>query len=87
MVARVLGIAKLDFTTKDGNVVKGTKFHCAFKDESIEGTAVDTFFVNADSSISKMIEGVTINCDVDMTFNQKGRLEGIKLLGNNTAKV
>ena len=85
MQSKVLGVQRLDFQTETGSAVKGVKLHCMFPDENVEGFAVDSFFVNADSILAKSAESLTPNADVDLTFNRRGRLAEIKPIISNAA--
>jgi len=78
MRAKVLGIQKLDFSDGSGNTVKGTKIYCAFSDENVDGKMTDNYFIRSDSSIDT--SEVTVNCDVEIYYNRKGKLSSLKVL-------
>ena len=76
MLVQVLGVANIDFTTKEGQAVKGTSLYVAYEAEGVEGLKADRFFVRDGVAIPKEMK---INDMLEVDFNNRGKLEGIKL--------
>jgi hypothetical protein len=86
MQARILGMHRMDFTTAEGRI-NGTKVHYAYPDENVKGLAVNTFFVSADNKLFTALEDAILNTDVDISFNQKGKVVSIQRINNGAAKA
>jgi hypothetical protein len=44
MLAKVIGVKKVDYTNKSGKAVKGQEIHIAFKSEEVIGLATEKIF-------------------------------------------
>lgn len=74
---KIVGIEKLNFTAKDGNIVKGTRFHCITTKNYVNGNAVDTVFVGDDVNI----DGVAIGSTVEFsTAFRSRRISSVNLI-------
>lgn len=56
MVVQIIGRQTLDFTTKEGQLIKGTNLFVAYKDENTEGLKADKFFVRDGIVIPKELK-------------------------------
>lgn len=75
------GVQPMDFTTNDGDQIKGIKLHVSFQDENVMGYACDTKFLTAQACKNL---GITVDYlepmigqVVDIETNLKGRVTGI----------
>lgn len=76
MVVQIIGRQTLDFTTKEGQLIKGTNLFVAYKDENTEGLKADRFFVRDGVVIPKELK---MNDKADVFFDHRGKVEGIVL--------
>lgn len=76
MLMQVLGKQQLDFSTKDGQVIKGTNLFVAYKNENTEGLKADKIFVREGIVLPK---DMTINSKVEISFDNRGKIEEINL--------
>ena len=74
MVVQVIGKQHLDFTTREGQSVKGTNLFVAYKAENIEGLKADKIFVRDGISIPKEMK---MNDKLDISFDNRGKIEAI----------
>ena len=77
MEVKITGVQVIDFTNQDGERIAGTKIHFAYKEDNVNGMAVDTVFVRKDSPIST--DGLAPNVGAVMHFNRKGKLTGLQV--------
>jgi hypothetical protein len=77
MIVQVIGKQALDFTTKEGQLIKGTNLYVAYKEENTEGLKADRFFVRDGVVIPKEMK---INDKLDIGFNNRGKIEAINLM-------
>lgn len=72
MIVKFLGLNKINFISRDGNPVKGTKIYVSLpltaKDETWEGARVDTIWVGEDSGLKIP----TMKCGEDYNFVFEG---------------
>jgi hypothetical protein len=76
MVVQVIGRQTLDFTTKEGQLIKGTNLYVAYKKDSVEGLMADKIFVRDEISIPKELK---MNDKLDISFDNRGKIEKISL--------
>lgn len=74
MIMRVRGVQKLDFVSNDGKRVEGCNLFLSHADEHVVGERVTKVFVNASVELPK---DVKIGDEVNISFTNKGRVEGI----------
>jgi len=72
MKIKVVGIQNIDYINKAGRHVSGVNIHAMYTDNRTEGYAVDKFYLPADFP---NLENVKINSDVDVYFNQYGKVD------------
>lgn len=76
LVVQVIGKQILDFTTRDGQMIRGTNLYVAYKEANTEGLKADKIFVRDGIEIPKEMK---INDKLDISFNNRGKIEEIKL--------
>lgn len=76
MLVQILGKQTLDFTTRDGQLIKGTNLYVAYQQEDIVGLKSDKFFVRDGIIIPKELK---INDKAEVYFDHRGKVEGIDL--------
>lgn len=76
MLVQILGKQILDFTTRDGQLIKGTNLYVAYQQEDIVGLKSDKFFVRDGIIIPKELK---INQKAEVYFDHRGKVEGIDL--------
>lgn len=76
MLVQILGKQILDFTTRDGQLIKGTNLYVAYQQEDIVGLKSDKFFVRDGIIIPKELK---INDKAEVYFDHRGKVEGIDL--------
>jgi len=74
MKAKLLGTRQLDFTSKDGNQIKGTNLFLAFPEDGVTGHATDKIFIRSDISLPA---GMKVGGEIQVFFNRKGRVEAV----------
>jgi len=74
MKAKLLGTRQLDFTSKDGNHIKGINLYIAFPEDGVTGHATDKIFIKPDISLPT---GIKVNSDIQIFFNRKGKVEAV----------
>ena len=74
MQVNILGVAAVDFTTKDGKHIKGNSIYVTFPDESVTGEKAERLFLKENI---KLPSGVKIGDAVEVTFDMRGRPEAI----------
>ena len=70
MVAKVVGFERVEFPTKDGDMIKGTRVYVTYENKFISGKGTD-FKYFADNSDIKLPEFV-IGKDYDFVYQEKG---------------
>ena len=76
MIVQVIGRQFLDFTTKEGQLIKGTKLFLAYQKENVEGLVADKIFVRDGITIPKEMK---MNDKLDITFDNRAKIEKISL--------
>ncbi len=69
----LLGYKNLDFTNKEGELVKGTQAFVSFAEEGVEGKRADKLFFRDGLELPNLKPGMTI----DVVFNRKGKPEQV----------
>lgn len=72
MKVKVVGIQKIDYTNKAGRHVSGVNLHAMYTDNRTDGYAVDKFYLASDFP---NLDQVKVNADVDVYFNQYGKVD------------
>ena len=70
---QVIGIEKIDFKTRDGDVIRGHRLHLAFEKKDIEGLAVENVFVK--ESIS--LDDIQVGDNVLLFYNKYGKVADV----------
>ena len=73
MLAKLIGISEINFTSNDGKQIEGHKIFVCHKDDNVTGLKTDSFFVRNDIKLSD----VKINDEVNIYFNSKGKIEAV----------
>ena len=80
MKAKVVGTQILNFTNHDtGEIVKGVKLHCTYKDPDVNGEFCESFFVPDRLEIPG-INDVKPGMEVDFERNRKGKACSFKIM-------
>lgn len=74
MLAKFLGLAKVNFTNPNGEMIKGNTIYCAFKDENVEGLKTERFFLKEGIEFPEC----KINDNIELVFNMRGKVEMIR---------
>lgn len=85
MKAQVVGMEKVDYTSKKTNKdVKGVKLHCLIDGNSnTDGAAVDTFFISLNEKnveVSHTLKNIKLNSYINVSYNRFGFVDDILLL-------
>lgn len=72
MKVKVVGIQRIDYTNKAGRHVSGVNLHAMYADNRTDGYAVDKFYLASDFP---NLDQVKVNSDVDVYFNQYGKVD------------
>lgn len=73
MKAKILGYSPVKFKTPDGNLIEGTTLSVGYPDEHTTGMRADRFYVKKEIEIPQ----VKIGEDINIFFNQRGKVEAI----------
>lgn len=76
MIFTILGKQTLDFTTKDGQNIKGVNLYVGYKDQNTEGLKADKVFVRDGIAIPAEMK---MNDKVQISFDNRGKVEQISL--------
>lgn len=80
----LIGVQPMDFTTNEGDQIKGIKVHVSYQDENVMGYACEAKFLNAQAcknlgisvdSLEPLIGEV-----VEIDTNIKGKITAIKAI-------
>ena len=74
MQVQILGFQMVDFTTKKGDVIRGSNLFVGWEDENVTGMHTEKFFVKDGIELPK---DTKINDSVDLSFNMHGKVEAI----------
>lgn len=72
MKIKVVGIQKIDYTNKTGRHITGVNLHAMYQNNRTEGFEVDKFYLASDFP---NLEQVKVNSEVDVYFNQYGKVD------------
>ena len=79
MKVRVLGVSKVDYVSqRTGEPVKGVSLHSAFKDQNVDGEAVDNIFVSDRLGIVG-ISSIKPGDTVDVEYGRRGSIANVTL--------
>lgn len=77
MTVKLLGVQELDFSTREGDTIKGLKLHFSYLDLKVHGVKVDTKFIssaaldNLSLSSSDFFQAIGHDIDLNTDFNGK----------------
>lgn len=74
MVVQVIGYSDVDFANKEGQHIKGKNIYMAFPDENCIGLCAQKVFIKDSVPFPKDFK---INDRVNLSFNHKGKVEGV----------
>lgn len=78
---RIRGIEKIHFTTKDGQLISGNRFHTGEDipaDRGV-GEATDKFFLS-DAKIAQLDFTPAVGMNVDVLYSRYGKVIALRLL-------
>jgi hypothetical protein len=75
MQVKLLGTRALDFSSNDGDAIKGLQLFICFPEESVAGEMTDKLFIREGFAIPTTCKPGDI---LDISFNRKGKPESIK---------
>ena len=73
MKAKLIGFSPVGFTTPAGKLIEGMTLSVGYTDENTTGMRAERFFVKKEIEIPQVKIGENIN----IFFNQKGKVEAI----------
>lgn len=73
MKSKLIGYSSVAFSTPDGKLVEGTTISVGCPDEHTTGMRAERFFVKKEIEIPQ----VKIGEDINIFFNQRGKVEAI----------
>ena len=78
---RVLGIKRIDFTDNSGRAVKGLRFYASqpMVPSRGEGVEVISEFIGQEKMEAMGIQ-LELGMDIELNYNKRGRLIGIRVL-------
>ena len=79
MLAKVLGIQKVSYVSKQNKQVEGTSLHVCYPDDNVEGMAVDKIYISKSTNINNL-PLVKLNAEIDLRYNKYGKIESIEIL-------
>lgn len=74
MKAQLIGRQIVNFTNSNGEIVKGTNYFVAFRDENVEGLRTEKLYAKEGIELPK---DVKLNDMLEIYFNHKGKIEQI----------
>lgn len=69
----LVGVQNVNYKSKSGNQVTGTRLYATFKDESISGLGTEAIWVPNNVDIPKLAP----NAAFDVAYNRYGRVSSI----------
>ena len=72
----VYGVQNLDFTSADGNVIKGKSIFCGFENKYVDGLKTNKFFIPSSNPVCKDIKP---ECELELSFDYNGRIDNIDM--------
>ena len=82
MIMTLKGYRKLDFTTDDGNVIKGNQLFVSFPEDGVTGEMTDKLFIQDGMELPALAPGMSL----DVTFNRRGKVVAVKAAAATAAK-
>ena len=83
MKVTLVGFKSLDFTSNEGNQVKGVKLFYAYPDADVSGNATDDVFLaqNVFDSFGVSVEQLndSVDCIIELEFGKRGKVVGLKV--------
>lgn len=74
---RVLGIERISYTNKEGREVNGTKLHCCFESNKVEGVAVlEPIYCNNKVDCS----GIAVGDEIEIYYNAWNKPVAVEVL-------
>ena len=78
MKVKIIGVQKVDFVDKNGEIVKGVKLHYSCpptirQSSSFRGDRVDTLFVRYGTSIYDIADPLKVNSTYDFIYDFDGK--------------
>ena len=82
MVVTLFGIQDVDFVTDDGKKVTGMNLFVGYQSRFVTGQITKKYFVSDQASFYQGSDPLksAIGTDIDLVFNDRGRIEDIELL-------
>lgn len=78
MKAKVLGIQKVDYTSRKTNKqVTGVTLHISYPSSNVDGQAVETVFISERSNVS--LDGVGLDSTVELSYNRWGSVDNLAI--------
>ena len=79
MKAKVLGVQNVNFTNHDtGEVVKGVKLHCTYKDPDVNGDFCEAFFVSDRLGVPGLYD-IKPGTEIDFERNRRGKVNSVAI--------
>lgn len=76
MIVKLLGIAVVDFVSKDGQPVKGKNLFVSYPDERVTGEKCEKFFVGQRIALPPRLE---LGSEISLSFNRYGKIESVRI--------
>ena len=82
MVVTLYGIQDVDFVTDDGKKVTGINLFVGYPSRFVTGHITKKYFISDQASFFEGSEPLksVIGSEIDLVFNDRGRIEDIELL-------
>lgn len=81
MKMTVLGTQLQDYVSrKTGQPVKGISLHCAYKDQAVNGQAVDNVYVSDNLDCAQLCYSLAPGSIVDVEYNRRGYVADVRLV-------
>lgn len=76
MIAKVLGIQKVDYLNKNNRQVTGTSFHICYPKKHVDGEACESVFISEKADISG-VGDIKVGDMVNLFYNRYGSVEDV----------
>ena len=70
----VIGVRKVNFTTQDGNIVKGRTVYIGFEANDVDGMQTDKVFLS-DTKFGTV--DIAVGLDYNIFYNRYGKVESM----------
>lgn len=77
MVAKVLGIQKVDYVNKANKQVLGTSLHITREDKRVTGVLCESIFISDRAQITAL-PTIAVGSMIDIQYNRFGSIEDVK---------